>query len=576
MSRIVRKKMPSRPSARHRSRLRRPSSSLDRGSFRPSTPTRMRTAIVCGVLDTVLAGGLIVDGTGSRAYRADVGLEQGRIAALGNLEAADVARRIDVVERVVCPGFIDMHAHSDLTLLVQPTGDSKLQQGVTTEVNGNCGFSPAPLSDASAETVMRLHGFFGSFVQHLGWQWRSPAEYIERLEANGLSHNVVLLVGHATVRITALGMAQRPPTAEELTHMRALVASAMEAGYFGMSSGLVTPPSVYADTDELVELGREVAQYGGMYASHIRGEGHSLLRATAEALEVGERSGAPVQISHHKATFRRYWGRVREAIQLSERATDRGQLVGFDVYPYTAGSANLTQIIPDWAHEGGLSNLLQRVRSAGTRERIRRDVLEQEREWDQTFVAWVPASADQSVQGQSIATIATRRNEDPIEALFGVLEESEGQAAMVHFAMAEDDVRFVMRHPLSMFGSDGVGLSPSGVLGEGKPHPRCYGTFPRVLGHYVRDEHVLSLEQAVHKASYRAADKLRLAQKGRVQVGADADLVVFDPLTIADQATYEQPHRFPTGIDYVLVGGQVAVEHGRVTAARAGRVLRRT
>ena len=246
-----------------------------------------------------------------------------------------------------------------------------MQQGVTTEVNGNCGFSPAPLDDVSAETVMRLHGFFGSYVGDLGWDWRSPADYIGRLESQGLSYNVVLLVGHATVRITAMGTRHRPPTPDELARMRELVRSAMQAGYFGMSSGLVTPPSVFADTEELVELARVVAEYGGLYASHIRGEGHSLLRATAEALEIGERAGAPVQISHHKATFRPYWGRMRQAIQLSEWAAGRGQSVGFDVYPYTAGSANLTQIIPDWAHEGGLGELLGRLAEPATRERLR-------------------------------------------------------------------------------------------------------------------------------------------------------------------------------------------------------------
>jgi N-acyl-D-amino-acid deacylase len=524
-------------------------------------------------MELVLAGGQVVDGTGAPGYRADVGLDGGRIVAVGELASAEAKSRIDVAGRVVCPGFIDMHAHSDLSLLVLPTGDSKLQQGVTTEVNGNCGFSPAPLNDTSAETVKQLHGFFGSYVHQLAWDWRSPDEYIARLESHGLSHNVVLLVGHATLRITAMGVDHRPPTSDEMTHMRGLVRSAMRAGYAGMSSGLVTAPSVYAETDELVELARIVADHGGMYATHMRGEGHSLIRATAEALEIGERSSARLQISHHKATFRPYWGRVRQAVQLSERAIQRGQTVGFDVYPYTAGSANLTQIIPEWAHEGGLRRLLDRLRQPTTRERIRQEVAEQDREWDRTFVAWLPATADQALQGQSIGVIAAQRGVAPIDALFAVLLESEGEAAMVHFVMDEEDVRFVMRHPLSTFGTDGFGLTPSGVLGEGQPHPRCYGTYPRILGHYVRDEGVLSLADAVHKASFLPAAQLGLATRGRIQAGAEADIVVFDPLTIQDTATYEQPHQFPRGIDYVLVGGQIAVDHGTVTSARAGKVL---
>ena len=526
-------------------------------------------------LDRTLSGGLVVDGTGARAYRADVGIRRGRIEAIGDLAAAPAGERIDASGRVVCPGFIDMHSHSDLTLLLCPGGDSKIHQGVTTDVVGNCGFSPAPLTDEHADTVRSLHGFFGTFVQGLDWRWRSYGEFAARLGTGGLGLNVAPLVGHVTVRAAVMGYAQRPPSAAELAAMQALVGDAMRDGCFGLSTGLVYPPGAYADTEEVVELARVVGEAGGLYASHIRGEGHSLIRAVAEALEVGERAGARVQISHHKAAFRPYWGRIRHATRLSEWATERGQDVTFDVYPYTAGSAPLTQIVPDWAHEGGLDALLGRVRAPATRARLAREIAEQGREWDQTIVAWMPAGAGKADEGSSIADIAARRGADPVAALFALLEESQARAIMVHFVMSEDDVRHVMRHPLAMFGSDGSVLTPAGPLAEGKPHPRCYGTYPRILGHYVRDVGLLTLEEAVHKAAYRPAEKLGLASKGRVQVGADADLVVLDPTTVRELATYADPHRFPAGIEHVLVAGEVTIRDGRHTGARAGRVLRR-
>jgi N-acyl-D-amino-acid deacylase len=525
--------------------------------------------------DRTLIGGLVVDGTGARAYRADLGIRGGRIDAIGDLAAAPAGERVDVPGRVVCPGFIDMHSHSDLTLLLCPTGDSKIHQGVTTEVVGNCGFSPAPLTDDRADTVRSLHGFFGSFVHDLDWRWRSYAEFADRLGSGGLGLNVAPLVGHVTVRAAVMGYAQRPPSEAELGAMQDLVRSAMREGCFGLSTGLVYPPGAYADTEEVVELARVAGDAGGLYASHIRGEGHSLLRAVAEALEIGERAGAPVQISHHKAAFRPYWGRIRHATRLSEWAQERGQDVTFDVYPYTAGSAPLTQIVPDWAHEGGLEALLGRVRGSATRARLAREIVEQGREWDQTLVAWMPAGPGKADEGVSIADIAARRGTDPVETLFALLKESDARAIMVHFVMSEDDVRHVMQHPLATFGSDGSVLTPTGPLAEGKPHPRCYGTYPRILGHYVREAGVLTLESAVHKATYRPAEKLGLASKGRVQVGADADLVVFDAATVRDLATYADPHRFPAGIEHVLVAGQMTVRNGRHTGARAGRVLRR-
>jgi N-acyl-D-amino-acid deacylase len=526
-------------------------------------------------LDRILAGGTVVDGTGARAYGADVGVRAGRIAAIGDLAGAPFGERLDVAGRVVCPGFIDMHTHSDLSLFLCPTGDSKVYQGVTTEVVGNCGFSPAPLLDATAATVRSLHGFFGDFVQRLGWDWRSYGEFAAALGQGGLGLNVAPLVGHVALRTTVMEYAQRPPTDGELDRMRQLTREAMRDGCFGMSTGLVYPPGVYADTEELVEVARVVAEAGGFYASHIRGEGYSLLRAVSEAHEIGERARLPVQISHHKASFRPYWGRLRHALRLSEWAQERGQSVGFDVYPYTAGSAPLTQIVPDWAHEGGLPALVGRLRGPETRARLAREIAEQGREWDQTLVSWMPEGPGKADEGSSIADIAERRKTDPITALFAVLEESGGRATMVHFVMAEEDVRAALRHPLAMFGSDGWVSTPSGPLGEGKPHPRSYGTYPRVLGHYVREVKLFGLEEAVHKAAYRPAERLGLRGKGRVQVGADADLVVFDPATVRDVATYADPHRFPVGIEHVWVAGQPTIRNGRHTGARAGRVLRR-
>ncbi len=329
--------------------------------------------------------------------------------------------------------------------------------------------------------------------------------------------NVAPLVGHVTLRATVMGYAQRPPTAEELERMRGLAREAMRDGCFGLSTGLVYPPGAYADTEELVELVRVVAEAGGFYASHIRGEGYSLLRAVAEALEIGERAGLPVQISHHKASFRPYWGRLRHALRLSEWARERGQDVAFDVYPYTAGSAPLTQIVPDWAHEGGLPVLVARLRAAETRARLTREIAEQGREWDQTLVAWLPDGPGKADEGRSLAEAAERRGTDPIAALFALLDESEGRAIMVHFVMAEEDVRTALRHPFATFGSDGWVLTPAGPLSEGKPHPRCYGTYPRILGHYVRELKVLGLEEAVHKAAYRPAERLGLRGKGRVR-----------------------------------------------------------
>ena len=475
----------------------------------------------------------------------------------------------------MCPGFIDMHTHSDLSLLVCPGGDSKIHQGVTTEVVGNCGFSPAPLTVEHAATVRSLHGFFGSFIHDLDWQWRSYEDFASRLGAGGLGLHVAPLVGHVTVRAAVMGYAQRPPTAGELAAMQELVRGAMRDGCFGLSTGLVYPPGAYADTEEVVELARVAGESGGLYASHIRGEGHSLLRAVAEAIEIGERAGARVQISHHKAAFRPYWGRIRHATRLSEWAQERGQDVTFDVYPYTAGSAPLTQIVPDWAHEGGLDALLARLASPIERARLAREIGDQGREWDQTLVSWMPDGPGKADEGASVADIAARRGADPVATLLALLEESRARGMMVHFVMSEEDVRHVMRHPLAMFGSDGLVLTPRGPLAEGKPHPRCYGTFVRFLAQFVRERNLVPMEQAIHRMTGMAADVVGARDRGRVAPGLAADLVLFDPATVADRATYDEPTLLATGVEWVFVNGRPGVARGDVVARNLGRVLRR-
>jgi N-acyl-D-amino-acid deacylase len=337
----------------------------------------------------------------------------------------------------------------------------------------------------------------------------------------------------------------------------------------------MTPPSSYADTEELVALAGTLQQHDALYFSHIRGEGNTLFRATAEAIEVGERAGVPVQIAHHKAAFRPNWGRMPQVTQLSEWAVDRGVDVRFDVYPYTAGSAGLTQLLPDWVHEGGRSALLGRLRDPDTRARIRDEVQAFGREWDRTYITTVQSEANRQLEGKTLAEVAEERQIEPVDALVDLLLEEDARAGMLHFIMADSDVEHVLRHPLSMIGSDGSSLAAEGPLAAGKPHPRSYGCFARVLGHYVREKGLLTLEAAVRKMTGAPAARLGLRHKGLLRWGMDADVAVFDPAMVRDAATYAEPHRYAEGFRYVVVNGALTVRDGKHTGARAGRVLRR-
>ena len=360
------------------------------------------------MFDLIIAGGEVVDGTGAPAYRADLGVRGGRIEAIGNLSEVAGGERLDATGCVVSPGFVDPHTHSDIPLLLNPEAHSKVRQGVTTEVIGNCGSSPAPLVGPFAAEIKARSG--GGPQAQPDWDWQTFGDYLGRLREVSPSVNVVPLAGHVTLRIAAMGVARRPPEPEERARMDELLEEALDAGAFGMSSGLMTPPSSYADTEELVALAGVLRRHGGLYFTHIRGEGNTLFRATAEAIEVGERAGVGVQIAHHKAAFRPNWGRMPQVTQLSDWAVERGVDVRFDVYPYTAGSAGLTQLLPDWVHEGGRQALLDRLRDPATRRRVREDVLAFGREWDRTYVTTVQTEANRHVEGKTpTSSSSTRR-----------------------------------------------------------------------------------------------------------------------------------------------------------------------
>lgn len=487
--------------------------------------------------DLLIRGGTVIDGTGRPSRVADVGVRGDRIIATGTLTEG-ATQTVEADGRVVAPGFIDVHSHDDFALLDRPLSDCKIMQGVTTEVIGNCGFGAAPAGTAYKEFLRRIGGqLFGPLGS---FSWETTAEFYRALEACPASVNVAALVPHAAVRYSVLGDENRAPSARELVKMQGLVREGMEAGAVGLSTGLFYAPGRYAKTEEVIALARVVAQYGGLYATHMRDEADHLLDSIRETLRIGEEARVPVQISHHKAMGRKNWGKVVESLALVERARQRGLDVTSDAYPYTAGSTTLAAL----ARGGALALVAPS------------DVL----------IASTPHRHEYEGKTlEELCRLTGKPLHETVSAL--VAEEGEGVVAVI-FGMDEADVRRVLAHPTTMIGSDGI---PSV---EGKPHPRLYGTFVRVLGTYAREEHLFSLEEAVFRMTGFPAQKFYLTDRGVIREGAYADLVVFDPQAIADIGTYQEPRRYPPGIDYVIVNGKVTADHGHHTGARNGRMLR--
>ncbi len=528
------------------------------------------------MLDVKIEGGTVIDGTGAPGWRADVGIRDETIVAVGDLSREPAGRGVRATGLMVTPGFIDVHSHSDWRLWGNRRAESKIRQGVTTEVVGNCGFSPAP---ASAEFLEDLRAFALHVPPGMDFRWRSVGEYLRAFDGEGCALNVAHLVGHGTLRIAAMGFARRPPTARELSLMQRLLAEGMEAGAWGLSTGLIYAPGSFATTEEIVAVAGAAARGRGVYASHIRGEGATLLAAVGEAIRVGRENAMPVQISHIKAAGRPTWGGVARALALVDAARAEGLDVMADVYPYTASSTMLRTLLPDWALEGGVDAMLHRLDDPATRARIRQDIeaptggqsIAARVGWDSIMVSSCTRRKD--AEGRRLSEIAAAEGRDPFEAALALLRDEGGKGYMILFQLDEADVRCALGHPAVMIGSDGSALAPHGDMATAKPHPRSYGTFPRVLGEYAREQRVLSLPQAVHKMTGLPARRFGLGDRGLIAAGAKADLVVFDPGRVADQATYEDPHRYPVGIEHVLVNGRFVVRDGEHSGSLPGRVL---
>ncbi len=528
--------------------------------------------------DLIITHGHIIDGTGSPWYSGDIGIRDGKIAAIGNLSSAHAKRTIDAGGMVVAPGFIDMLGQSEETILVDPRLPSKIFQGITTEVTGEGG-SVAPLTAALVVADKTKY-------EHLKItpDWRTFRQYFARLEKRGIGINVADYVGATQVRRVVLGDADVQPTAAQLEQMKTLVRDAMHDGTVGVSTSLEYSPAPYAKTEEIIALAREASKFGGIYATHMRSEADAISASIDETVRIGREAHIPVEIWHLKVAGKANWHRMPEIIAKIDAARAEGVDVSADTYAYPAWENGFSAFIPPWAHDGGDAKLIERLQDPATRARIRKDMLTPSQDWDNE---WNEIPGPESVlitavqnpkllplQGKTLAEVAKLWNKDPMDALFDLLIEDQAFTGVAVFGMSEDDVAFALEQPWVSVNNDSSGASPEGLLGQEHPHPRAYGTFPRILRKYVREEKKLTLEDAIRKFSALAAQRMHFTDRGVLKAGMWADVVLFDPGTIKDVATFEDPNQLSQGMAYVLVNGVAVIDQGEMTGMLPGKVLR--
>ncbi len=528
--------------------------------------------------DIVIVNGHIIDGTGSPWYSGQVGIRDGHIAAIGNLEAAPRKQTIDAAGQVVAPGFIDMLGQSELTMLVEPRLPSKIYQGITTEVTGE-GNSAAPLNPAMIAADQAGYDHL-----KINPDWTDFRGYFSRIEKQGMGINLASYVGATSVRRMVLGDADVQPTPAQLTQMQAIVTQAMKDGAVGVSTSLQYSPAPYAKTPELIALATASSPYGGIYATHMRSEGDTILDAIDEAVRIGKEGHVPVEIWHLKAAGKSNWGRMPEIVARINAARNAGIDVAADTYAYTAWFNTFSAFIPPWAHDGGDTKLIERLKDPATRAKIRADMLDPKGDWDNEWqeipgpeaiqIAVVQNPELVPLQGKRLSEVAAMWKEDAIDALCDILIKDKAFTEVAVFAMSEPDVKLALQQPWVSVDNDSEGASPEGILGAEHPHPRAYGTFPRILRKYVREEHALTLEDAIRKFSALPAQRMRFTDRGVLKEGMAADIVIFDPATIKDLSTFEQPNQLAQGMRYVLVNGVPVIAEGKMTGKLPGKVLR--
>lgn len=526
---------------------------------------------------TIIRNGTIYDGSGKPPEQADIAIQDGKIVYIGQTLNSPAHKFIDATGLAVAPGFIDIHSHTDLSIFLNPLADSKLLQGVTTEVTGNCGIGFFPVNQNrknELESYLKMHG---TTLPGVGITWGSFEEYSQVLNQIGIGLNIAPLVGHSILRMAVMGSDNRVPSKGELAEMKRLLSESLKQGAWGLSTGLVYPPSSFGQTEELIELAKVLASLDALFTSHVRNESETLLESIDEVIRIGEESGARVQVSHLKAIGKPNWGKGKLALDKIKAASRKGVNIGADQYPYAASSTALTVVVPAWAHDGGVNALLERLANPELREKLQQEIGKEVNARggpERIMIASVSSARNASLTGKNIAEIASMWQCGEEDAIVRLLLEEEAAVSAVYFSISPDDMEYILSSSMVAVGSDGMGMSVEKNSGK-VAHPRSYGTFSRVLGKFVREKQIMTLETAIYKMTRLPAVRLQLFDRGLVKVGAVADLTLFDPNTVSDAADFTNPHKYSLGIKHVLVNGQLAVEDGKLTGVAAGCVLRR-